>query len=477
MKKIISFIFALTLTSACLTNFTFAADTENSLYSTNIASDIVNFQKWLINSEDSFSFQDNELHINKELDVFDLCQMRYAILEQDSEIDLTDTPIIYNVCTDIKVESPEKKMLDEKFINGQMNFAVELFKNATDENESSLISPYSVMQALAMTTNGAKGKTLEEMEEALGGVDINDLNSYLVSFDSQLRKSVVMRNVNSIWAVKDLERMSPKKSFLRKMVKYYDADFFLAPFDNNTLDELNKYVSDNTDGCIPNALDSINPDDTMYLINSVIFNAEWSKRYYGEYKPYYTFTDVYGNEQPCALMGSWEKYIGDENTDGFVKTYKHTDIAFAALLPHESVDINDYIDNLTGEKLNNLLTQESNEQALCKLLKFGFRYENNLKDELKAMGINEAFEKDADFTNLTLADSPTYINDVSHVTYVNVNEEGTFAGAGTIVSITAGSGMPEKRVILDRPFVYCIFDTNTGIPLYIGTIMSMDDTE
>ena len=143
----------------------------------------------------------------------------------------------------------------------------------------------------------------------------------------------------------------------------------------------------------------------------------------------------------------------------------------------ETVDINDYIDNLTGEKLNNLLTQESNEQALCKLLKFGFRYENNLKDELKAMGINEAFEKDADFTNLSLADSPTYINDVSHVTYVNVNEEGTLAGAGTIVSIIAGSGMPEKRVILDRPFVYCIFDTNTGIPLYIGTIMSMDDTE
>lgn len=445
-----------------------------------LVSDLLLFQKWLLGGDASMPLKVGDINGDGSIDVFDLCSLRKMLLNDSAELEIPDSPAIYNLCKNLKSDAPATKEADEAFINGQMNFAAELFKNAAADNENTIISPYSVMQALAMTANGADEKTREEMQAVLGGVDIDELNKYLADFNNKLFKDNrrIITNVNSIWAIRDSQRMIPQKPFINKAARYYGADFFLAPFDNDTLNEINGYVSENTDGNIQQVLDSIDPDEVMYLINTVIFNADWENRYYGDHPADYEFTNVFGEKQPCALMGSTEKYIFDENTDGFVKNYANSDIAFAALLPHEDVNINDYIDSLTGEKLQNLLTQDSSEQAYCAMLKFGYSYENELKDELTAMGMETAFDKyNANFTKLNAAEVPTYINDVTHKTFINVNEKGTFAGAATVVKIMAGGGAPEKKIFLDRPFVYCLFDKNTGIPLFIGTVMDMSETE
>ncbi|MBO5104340.1 MAG: hypothetical protein J6B74_04675, partial [Ruminococcus sp.] len=32
----------------------------------------------------------------------------------------------------------------------------------------------------------------------------------------------------------------------------------------------------------------------------------------------------------------------------------------------------------------------------------------------------------------------------------------------------------EKEIILDRPFVYCIVDTETYLPVFMGTLMNLE---
>ena len=59
--------------------------------------------------------------------------------------------------------TPEKtsgRAADDAFKNGAADFAVRLFQNTREEGKNSLISPLSVMLALSMTANGAKGETL-----------------------------------------------------------------------------------------------------------------------------------------------------------------------------------------------------------------------------------------------------------------------------------------------------------------------------
>ena len=73
--------------------------------------------------------------------------------------------------------TPEKtsgRAADDAFKNGAADFAVRLFQNTREEGKNSLISPLSVMLALSMTANGAKGETLAQMEVSFN----NTINSF-----------------------------------------------------------------------------------------------------------------------------------------------------------------------------------------------------------------------------------------------------------------------------------------------------------
>jgi serpin B len=61
------------------------------------------------------------------------------------------------------------------------NFAVNLFQNSVSPDKNSLISPISVLYALAMTANGARGETLTQMEQMVG-LPVDELNQYLHTY-------------------------------------------------------------------------------------------------------------------------------------------------------------------------------------------------------------------------------------------------------------------------------------------------------
>ncbi len=65
-----------------------------------------------------------------------------------------------------------------------------------------------------------------------------------------------------------------------------------------------------------------------------------------------------------------------------------------------------------------------------------------------------------------------YINSVVHSTYIELDAHGTRAAAVSIFSGGDGAEAPmeTKSVILDRPYLYMIVDTEYSIPLFIGTV-------
>ena len=64
-------------------------------------------------------------------------------------------------------------------------------------------------------------------------------------------------------------------------------------------------------------------------------------------------------------------------------------------------------------------------------------------------------------------------------TYMSVDEKGTKAAAATSVEMNEAADISEdpteiKQVYLDRPFVYMIIDCNHNIPIFAGTMMSVE---
>lgn len=359
------------------------------------------------------------------------------------------------------------------------DFGVRLFQNSFDGEENTLISPLSVLCALAMTANGAKGHTLTEMEEVLG-LSVEELNSYLHSYMSKLPEGngYKLSLANSIW-FRDDERLTVKQDFLQTNADYYGADIYKTPFDTSTVKDINKWVKSKTDGMIEEIIEQIPRETVMYLVNALAFEAEWQEIYKGTQCGYGQFTREDGVEQRVKFMHSDEyQYLEDENAIGFIKYYKDRAYAFVALLPNEGISVADYVAALTGEQLYELLLNPIEVQVDTAIPKFESEYSVQMRDVLMKMGMTEAFNDElADFTGLgTSSDGNIFISEVSHKTFISVGEKGTKAGAVTVVSTDTGAAMPpedSKEVILNRPFVYMLIDCENNQPFFIGTQMSV----
>ena len=382
----------------------------------------------------------------------------------------------------VKANTVPGKAADDAFAQSQMRLAVDLFQSSVLESkdENVLISPLSIQLALAMTANGADGNTKAEMEALLGGeISLEDLNEYLYSYVNNLpsAEKYKLQIANSIWFRDDEGRLQVEKGFLQKNADYYGAQAYKAVFDDQTLKDINNWVKDHTDGMIDSILDQIDEDAVMYLINALVFDAEWQHVYDKSDVYKGKFTNIGGTEKQVDMMHSEETvYLQDENAIGFMKPYSGSKYNFAVLLPNEGVDIYEYIAGLTGESLMETLSTPQLGMVMATLPKFSYEYELTMNDVLKELGMPSAFSGDtADFSKMAHSSRGNiYIGDVLHKTFISVDELGTKAGAVTKVQMNDESApMSEWVVTLNRPFVYMIIDNETNLPVFIGTVMDV----
>ena len=359
------------------------------------------------------------------------------------------------------------------------DFGVRLFKESYEDHKNTLISPLSVMYALAMTANGAKGETLEEMEAVLG-MPVEELNTFLYSYAKNLPqdKKYKLSMANSIW-FKDDASFNVNEDFLQTNADYYGAGIYKAPFNEQTVKDINSWVKQNTDEMIPEILDEIPAEAVMYLVNALAFEAEW-ETIYNEYDVRDgEFTLINGVTQNVEYMyGEEHTYLEDENTTGFLKYYKDGKYAFAALLPKEATNIVEYVKQLDGAKINKLLENKKSATVMTAIPKFETEYDISLKEVLESMGMKKAFNSSqADFTGLgTFTDKNIFMSRVLHKTFISVNEKGTKAGAATAVEMSAeGAIEVQNEVYLKRPFVYLLIDCETNTPFFIGATMHVTD--
>lgn len=369
--------------------------------------------------------------------------------------------------------------LDGAFINNQWRLAMELFKSSNKTSDGNvLISPLSIQLALAMTANGAEGETKSQMERLLGGeYTIDELNAYLKTYVSNLpnEKSSKLNVANSIWFRKN--NFVPNQLFLQTNKDYYDASIYSAPFDKTTVVDINNWVDTNTDGMIKELLEQIDESSLMYLINAIAFDAEWDEKY-SEYSIMQgTFTCEDGTKQEVELMSSTEyAYYELENAKGFKKNYKNGKYSFVALLPNEEISVSDLISSLTYEEIINMLNNpDYSRDVIAKMPKFSYEYSLEMTNVLSSLGMERAFdESGAEFDKIGQAGGNIFIGSVIHKTFISVDEAGTKAGAATIVEVNDECEKNEIEIALVRPFMYMIIDNVTGLPVFIGTLTSME---
>lgn len=355
------------------------------------------------------------------------------------------------------------------------DFSLALLQNSQLEGKNTLVSPLSVLAALGMTANGADGETLAQMTQALG-LSPEALNGWISQHLN--RQGDQLKLANAIWLRND-GKLTVEEDFLKTATDCYQADVFREVFDDSTLNQINGWVKEHTDGMIPAILDRMDPSAVMYLVNALAFADKWEEPYLEFQVSDSFFTREDGTEQAISMMHSTEhQYLEADNAVGFLKYYEGRKFAFAALLPNEGISMEAFLASLTGEQLRSLLSRPWETEVRAALPKFQTEFDTELSEVLMTLGMADAFDPDrADFSRMGTGDSGNlYISRVLHKTAITVAEEGTKAAAATAVEMALGSAYnPDlKFVTLDRPFVYMLIDCETNTPFFIGTMMDME---
>ena len=387
-------------------------------------------------------------------------------------------------------------------------FAVDLYSHvrASSPAGNLLTSPLSASLALTMTYAGAKGQTATQMTSALhygsAGPSIfdgqNALSAALASraasalaadqhnaSESQQAApspdNYALEVVNSLWGEQSYSWEQP---FLDTMAKSYGTGVFTEDFVHQfdpARVAINTWVSSATADKINNLLPPGSVDDTtrMVLVNAVHLKFPWASSFATSQTANADFTTTAGSNVSTPFMNQQltAAYDDDGQAQIVALPLYGNDLAVVVALPHG--DLGAYEDSLAAG--SGALVQPS-QQALVQLSlpKVNFTSPSfSLADSLKAMGMTQAFDRDAaDFTGLC-ANTPDglhlYISDVLQKAMVGMQETGVEAAAATAVLVAGSTAvgpqppMPVSMVV-NRPFVVSIVDVLTGAVLFLGHI-------
>lgn len=355
--------------------------------------------------------------------------------------------------------------------NAAADFALALLQKCENGRDNCILSPYSILTALAMAENGADGETLRQFESVLG-MPAGTLNAYLQGCFAAEGQEVV--SANSVW-LREEDGFALKEEFCEITQELFGAECFTAPFDAQTVEQVNAWVSDQTKQRIDRIVESLD-DASMVLINALSFDAEWERKYTAADVRNGAFTAADGTVQEVKMLcGRENAYLDDGMATGFIKPYVGGKYSFVALLPNEGTDMQTYLSDLTGSKLLATIQGASDEQVTVKMPKLKTETTLKLSEQLEMLGLTNAFSGAADFSRM--ATENQHIDEVIHKTYLKIDEEGTEAAAATAVLMTK-SARPERNgrsVTLDRPYVMAIVDHETDCLLFLGVVNGISE--
>jgi serpin B len=341
------------------------------------------------------------------------------------------------------------------------------------EKDNMLISPLSLSLALAMTANGAEGKTAEGMLSTMGfqGQGKDDMNTYYQKMVTALLEAdpkTTFEVANSIWAD---ERIGVKKSFTDVTKKYYLSEVYPADFKTQaTVDKINKWCSDKTHGKIPVIMDGPNPELVMALVNALYFKGTWSFDFDDKIKKE-DFTTLKGSKSKVEMMTAELKAYAEY--DGFSMVnlpYGNGAFSMYVILPSKDEDFGKAVERFDASTYQGLCRSLGSAKVNLKLPKFTFDYNTTLTNVLKELGMSLAFSNLADFS--AMAEESLKISLVKQKTFIDVNQKGTEAAAVTFVGMMTTGAMPiEPKTVdffADRPFLFVIRENSTGAILFIG---------
>lgn len=358
------------------------------------------------------------------------------------------------------------------------------FLKLENGKKNMIYSPLSIKYALSMLNEGADGKTKEQIEKVLG-------NTNLVKYENQDK---VLSLANSIY-IRDNYKQNIKEEYKNALVQKYQAEIQYDSFKNAK--NVNQWVEQKTLGIIKNMIrDEVvqDPYMQMLLVNALAIDMEWKSQFKQSDTQGENFYLTDGNIMQATMMNK-------ETTSDAIAYYKNRDITaltielkkyddiqleFVAIMPNDN-QLSEYVNKINVEEIQKIVDRSINASKIkggvrVKIPKFSYNYDLKLKEDLKKLGITDAFDsKLADLSKITDTDLRLFVGNALHKADIQFTEKGVKAAAVTTLLVKDTMAIEEQErpeeITIDKPFLYIIRDKQTNEVWFVGTVYEPNSWE
>ncbi len=382
----------------------------------------------------------------------------------------------------------------QNLVNTNNQFAFELYHELDkSENSNIFYSPYSIYAALAMTYEGAKEQTADEIKSVFHFPKEDILRPNFAAIYNKINsknKAYELRTANALWVQKDFPLL---ENYTQIVEKYYGAKTSNLDFikeNEKSRQEINSFIEKETNNKIKSLIPkgSLSSNTKLVLTNAIYFKGTWEWEFdksdtrEEDFKisPYNTIkTSMMYMKPEKALFN----YADLEKLQILEIPYKGEKISMLILLPRQGEDY----DLESGEKILSNYTLKDIELSSSKLNeyksemketkldaiylpKFEFDTKYFMVDILESLGMPSAFDSNvADFSGMT-GRKDLFIGSVIHQAYIKVDEQGSEAAAATVVKMTDSAITPRNIFRADHPFIFIIQERETGNILFLARV-------
>lgn len=396
-----------------------------------------------------------------------LCQMMFVSCTLDEPESKNSD---WNLTGSIELTRSEEQTVAN--IN-EIGFRLMETASSLSEDGEFCISPVSISIYLGMLANATAGECHEQILQALGAEDINDLNTlsrkllqYLPCDENESSLSIN----NHFWIAK--HNKAPK-SFVSIMNHYFNAGVDYVDFKKeSTVGKINSWVSDRTEGIIPGIiygdLESYK-DREMVSANTVYFKGDWAERFLrdntelGKFRTPDGYVDTYMMHQTLNAF-----YHESEFARSIELRFEGSQNAMYVHLPSEGTDLNQLIRKLSSSEMFDDYHPDDLYTVTLSMPKFNKYSESDINGMLREVGITSL--GNADLSPMGLKTIP---QNLIHNVSIKVDETGAELAAVTAnTGETANVPNQYKNITLDidRPFVYILKNRETGAILMAGVV-------
>ena len=365
--------------------------------------------------------------------------------------------------------------------DGNNAFAVDIYLKLKDDEGNVFFSPYSISTAMAMAYAGARGNTEKEMSRALHfSLEQEKLHPAFAELGNRLveiqkKGKIKLLTANSLWPQTGYKFL---EGFIGINKRFYGVE--ITPLDFNADPDgsgkiINSWVEQKTERKICNLINKTDPRTRLVLVNAIYFKGNWARQFDPKNTLDMNFYLLNGSTTKTSMMFQKGRFRikEKENTKVLEIPYADKNLSMFIILPDRKDGIKKLQNVLTTVMLSEMLSETEEVDAEIYIPKFKISYGTvDLTENFKKLGMNDAFDKRADFSGMT-GNKELFISGILHKAFIELNEEGAEAAAATAVVMGFKSAKTEKPFAFkaDHPFIFVLRENSTGSILFMGTIV------